>query len=631
MEQISDRHRLIRVQVKEGDGSIRRSSLRLAVSDVSTDARLRVTLTNDVVEDSDVTYYASCLTEEDYRRFRDEQGLLVEMSGFAGMIERMVDMAEADDTGARFFTSLEVTSNGVANLSFVEINAFKRLVHLKLKMTSGSDAQIRKHLGSQLRDLRDRLAAVSKQNDRANTELSDRKADVDSLHDQLEALRVSVNEKEANMTTTLNRELSAEKERSNAELHAARTAFATERQRILDENSTTLRRLQNQVASLEYENKDLMERRHRNEATLLGMSEEVKRAQAEILKLNREIDSRRAENELAGEGAKERDQTVQRMQAQISHLEQDNVRLTSQLSLKTELLQTTSEDKAKLEQALTDKCQLVTKREAAVKAVSQELVKANEVTKKLQSEARRQTEKVKLSHKILSEQEKLITKKEAELEDTRTQLRDQSEANREWLTSKDLMKRDLEAKDAEIEQLRKSGKTSDTVIQWLNKQLTAAKVRDPGLKIGPPPSSLLLRPPPVAGVGATVSSLTSQSAVLPGILATPGMPSNRTGKNLVASTPIPMSATAIPRGSAGANGGDQSDEENQSVNPVLDPKYLQPAKGAAGTTATNAKNPGLTKKTSKSSFSPKQTTLATKFQSKHPGQKSTLAESVYFS
>merc|ERR1712029_163748 len=117
-------------------------------------------------------------------------------------------------------------------------------------------------------------------------------------------------------------------------------------------------------------------------------------------------------------------------------------------------------------------------------------------------------------------------------------------------------KRDLEAKDAEIEQLRKSGKTSDTVIQWLNKQLTAAKVRDPGLKIGPPPSSLLLRPPPVAGVGATVSSLTSQSAVLPGILATPGMPSNRTGKNLVASTPIPMSA--------GADGGDQSDEENQS-------------------------------------------------------------------
>ena len=58
-------------------------------------------------------------------------------------------------------------------------------------------------------------------------------------------------------------------------------------------------------------------------------------------------------------------------------------------------------------------------------------------------------------------------RKEAELEDTRTQLRDQSEANREWLASKDLMSRELDAKDAEIDQLRKTGKTSDTVIQWL--------------------------------------------------------------------------------------------------------------------------------------------------------------------
>merc|ERR1719370_240654 len=120
----------------------------------------------------------------------------------------MVDMAEADDTGARFFTSLEVTSNGVANLSFVEINAFKRLVHLKLKMSCGTEAQIREHLAIQLRDLRDRIAHFSTLNDRTKSELSDRKADVDSLHEQLEALRVSINEKEASMTSILNRELS---------------------------------------------------------------------------------------------------------------------------------------------------------------------------------------------------------------------------------------------------------------------------------------------------------------------------------------------------------------------------------------------------------------------------------------
>merc|ERR1719262_1245330 len=134
----SDHSRLIRVQVKENDGSMRRAALRLSVSDVSTDGRLRVTLANDVIEDNsgEVTYYSSCLTEEDYRRFREEQGLLVEMSGFSAMMDRMVDMAEADETGSRFFTALEVSGNaGGASLAFIEINAFKRLVHLRLKMT----------------------------------------------------------------------------------------------------------------------------------------------------------------------------------------------------------------------------------------------------------------------------------------------------------------------------------------------------------------------------------------------------------------------------------------------------------------------------------------------------------------
>ena len=131
-----------------------------------------------------------------------------------------------------------------------------------------------------------------------------------------------MNEKEATLTSNLNREVAIEKERSASEINSARMNFNAERQRMIDENSTTLRRLQNQVASLEYENKDLIERRHRNEANLLSMSEEVKRCQAEIQKLNRQIISMKAETDRAGEGAKELDQTVHRLQSQISSLEQ---------------------------------------------------------------------------------------------------------------------------------------------------------------------------------------------------------------------------------------------------------------------------------------------------------------------
>ena len=84
--------------------------------------------------------------------------------------------------------------------------------------------------------------------------------------------------------------------------------------------------------------------------------------------------------------------------------------MSGQLSLKTELLKTTLDDKARMEASLAEKSQLVTKRESAVKAVSQELVKANDTIKKLQTEVRRHNDKVKLSHKIVTEQEKLIAK-----------------------------------------------------------------------------------------------------------------------------------------------------------------------------------------------------------------------------
>ena len=151
-----------------------------------------------------------------------------------------------------------------------------------------------------------------------------------------------------------------------------------------------------------------------------------------------------------------------------------------------------------------------------------------------------------------------------------------------------------------------------------NKQLTAAKVRDPGLKIGPPPSSLLAGTSP-------------HTTVMPSILGTPGPGLGATsklpagGKSMVASTPL-------PGGAKGTITEEQSDEENQSANPALDPKYLQPSKPPTGNGGASAARKTLTKKAaSKSPFSPRQTSPAGAKGSKLPGKKTTLAESVYFS
>ena len=54
--------------------------------------------------------------------------------------------------------------------------------------------------------------------------------------------------------------------------------------------------------------------------------------------------------------------------------------------------------------------------------------KANEIISKMQEENNRQNKKVKLSADILQEQEKAIAAKEAELKDTREQLKELTES-----------------------------------------------------------------------------------------------------------------------------------------------------------------------------------------------------------
>ena len=82
-----------------------------------------------------------------------------------------------------------------------------------------------------------------------------------------------------------------------------------------------------------------------------------------------------------------------------------------------------------------------------------------------------------------------------------------------------------------LERLRRSAKTSESVIQWLNRQLTAAKVRHPDLRVGPPPKNLTGDDLMVGTAGTT--ALTSMQ---------PSMATEHRNNMLVASTPIQVRA-----------------------------------------------------------------------------------------
>ena len=77
-----------------------------------------------------------------------------------------------------------------------------------------------------------------------------------------------------------------------------------------------------------------------------------------------------------------------------------------------------------LQEDLSKKNETVTKREIAVKNVSRELVKANDVIIKLNNENQKMNFKMKIGCQIIQEQEKILDEKDFKLEHTRKQFVD---------------------------------------------------------------------------------------------------------------------------------------------------------------------------------------------------------------
>ena len=67
------------------------------------------------------------------------------------------------------------------------------------------------------------------------------------------------------------------------------------------------RRLQNQIATLEYENKDLNEKRLRHEGKIRNLQEDIKRSEIDCQRLNDELQAYRRETEMVVEQRQELD------------------------------------------------------------------------------------------------------------------------------------------------------------------------------------------------------------------------------------------------------------------------------------------------------------------------------------
>jgi len=115
---------------------------------------------------------------------------------------------------------------------------------------------------------------------------------------------------------------------------------------------------------------------------------------------------------------------------------------------------------------------------------------------------------VKLSGDILKEQEKAIEAKEAELIDTREQLKDLRENFGHKETEANDLEKHMDELRTKTEELQKKLQNSQSTVQWLNKGLNTAQMRDPNFRLPPPPQGVQFSPSAMASTSTPMPRTT---------------------------------------------------------------------------------------------------------------------------
>ena len=374
------------------------------------------------------------------------------------------------------------------SLDFTELSQFKHLVHLSLVVLKATDSQLKDYLVDSLVTLKREKETVEGELREAAGNLQERlegcQSQLEAKSSELEQWRCEHSQQATSLSQRLVKEVAEEKEKALATVQEIQYKTEQERRELETKHLRSLQQLENRVASLDVQNRDLVEVRYKQEASLREARARVGGLEEEVVRLRQELGGARQEK--AGlescQGDKER--MVSSLTTRLALLEQELADKAGLARQQEEVVRQREDARERLARELEEKSRLVERREKAVKTVTEELMKANEIIGKLQTEVKTQQGKVRLRSSIAGEQEKLLGAKDNELGEIRRELVERR--NKEEKLSKDVeesLKREEEHR-GKVEELEKLLETKENVMNWLNKQVDKQVVDKGGGAVG---------------------------------------------------------------------------------------------------------------------------------------------------
>ncbi|KAM9364245.1 spindle assembly abnormal protein 6 homolog [Pholidichthys leucotaenia] len=520
--------KVLQVNVRSRDCEERKANIRVTIElQLITSPVHKRDLLVRLTDDIDPYFlFNLTISEEDFQSLKVQQGLLIDFASFPQKFIELLNMcySEQESDNPRFLLHLSCQSSvleGPANFSVVETNAFKHLNHLSLRLSQGSDKEVKDYLAVCLSSLKAEKQALElklkKTEDDLSRQLSYAQQTLSEKTKELDKLRSEWTNQTSSLSSHHSRELQLEREKA-VELQG-RLQQQTEqlRQELEATHKKSSVQLQSRVTELEACCRELTEKKYKNESVIRDVKIKLAGAEEENQRLKQQVLTLRRENSTLDAEIHEKERSVSQLQMRVAVLDQE-IKDKEQLMRRTkEVLEATQQQKESMEGNAESKELQIKKLEATVKSLSEELIKANGIIKKLQGEIKSLVGKIKVKNTVTVSQEKVLQETSDKLQNAAKDLQNaqQQLTIKEEQISK--LKEQVETTMQKLNESKEVLKTNENVINWLNKQLNEKQLSRKPVCPEPPenPSALTT----ITGLRAQFYPHMGKSALSPPLAA----------------------------------------------------------------------------------------------------------------
>ena len=470
------------VRIRSSDREEKLCILHIAVSMNNVSGTHHQVLVIEVTDDTDPFFlYALECGESEFHTIKKEQAILVDFLTFPHKLIELLQMCTKKlEDSPKFICNLDKGNGFEGSLNICENNLFRQITHLSLRLRSGSDEIVKKHLAGKLKEYKAHCEALEVKLSSSEESLMLKNAEYNDTVRQFEVLSNEFERKVEETRlgwqeklNTMKQQMMESQQKSTQYLEQEKRSLGDKLERQLEETCHKLDSVQAQLSEVSAE-KFLAESRERELSLKFGQ------LQHELELNSNELQHLRKTNKASESNKFEQEKTITEYRLKIQNLErqiQDKEEINQKLTV---LLQTNSEFKGHQDDTMALLKATISKLEDKLQQSAAEINKGNSIIQKLQSDLKSGKQKLKLKNTVVLQQENVISQKTEMcdgLDKQIYQLRREMDKKDEQMKGLERLVVDLKGK---LEENHKALDSNVQTIQYLNNRINEVeKVRIP--------------------------------------------------------------------------------------------------------------------------------------------------------